>query len=185
VPDESNLRSDAARNRGRLLEVAREQLRCDGSVPPLKVVAQLAGVGTGTAYRHFPTPEMLMAALGDDGLARLLTRTQEAADDADPVAGFERMLADVLDGLRRDPCVAAALGAPDNGCGPASSATVQLGGAVATLLERARTAGSIRPEVGADDIRRLLIGLAAGLRGVEDDDRAALHLRVLLDGLRP
>jgi hypothetical protein len=54
------------------------------------------------------------------------------------------------------------------------------------LLARARKAGAIRTDVCADDIRRLLIGLAHAVRPVADDDRRVrLYLRLFLDGLRP
>ncbi|MFI6458736.1 TetR family transcriptional regulator, partial [Streptosporangium amethystogenes] len=48
------LRADAARNRARVLKVAREQLAMGDDSLMLNTIARLAGVGVGTVYRHFP-----------------------------------------------------------------------------------------------------------------------------------
>ena len=54
-------RADARRNRDRLIDAARELFAEAGTGVPLAAVAKAAGVGTGTAYRHFPTQEALVA----------------------------------------------------------------------------------------------------------------------------
>ena len=50
------LRKDAARNWQRIVDVGR-RLVDDGVSLQLNEVAQLAGVGVATVYRHFPAPE--------------------------------------------------------------------------------------------------------------------------------
>ena len=185
-PTDKTLRADAARNRRLVLDAAREQLRQHGRTPPMKTIAELAGVGVGTVYRHFPTHEALLEALGDDGMQRLVAACRSAADDADPVAGFERIVEYVLRGQLEDPGIATILAAPDNECGTPPPVAARLGAAVDDLLARAREAGAIRTDVCADDVRRLLIGLAHAVRPVADDDhRVRLYLRLFLDGLRP
>ncbi len=66
----ASLRSDAARNRKLVLQAA-AQLRTDGESLQLNVVARRAGVGVGTVYRHFATPEQLTEALVHDRFAEL------------------------------------------------------------------------------------------------------------------
>jgi AcrR family transcriptional regulator len=181
-----SLRADAARNRGLMLDVVREQLLTHGRTPPMKTIARLAGVGVGTVYRHFPTRQALLEAVGDDGMRRLVAACRSAAEDDDPVAGFERVVEYVLRGQLEDQGIATILAAPDDGCGTPSPVTIRLAAAVDGLLTRVRAAGAIRPEVQADDIRRLLVGLAHAVRPVADDDRRVrLYLRMFLDGLRP
>src|ERR1700749_4971304 len=54
------LRADAAGNRARIIEAAREAV-ASGSEVKLNAIARQAGVGQGTLYRHFPTREDLLA----------------------------------------------------------------------------------------------------------------------------
>jgi AcrR family transcriptional regulator len=56
-------RSDAQRNRERILEVAKEAFTRSGANTSLDDVAKDAGVGAGTLYRHFPTRDMLLEAV--------------------------------------------------------------------------------------------------------------------------
>src|SRR5580704_8824410 len=55
-------RSDAQRNRERILDVAKEAFTRSGADASLDEIAKEAGVGPGTLYRHFPSrPELLEA----------------------------------------------------------------------------------------------------------------------------
>jgi len=54
------LRADAARNRDRLIEVAKSTFSKDGADASLEAIANAAGVGIGTLYRHFPTRDKLV-----------------------------------------------------------------------------------------------------------------------------
>src|SRR5882757_4468501 len=56
-------RSDAVRNRERVLEAAKAVFSAGGSDASLEAVAKRAGVGIGTLYRHFPTREALFEAV--------------------------------------------------------------------------------------------------------------------------
>jgi AcrR family transcriptional regulator len=59
-------RRDAARNRERLLEAARELVeRCGPRAVTMDAVATAAGVGKGTVFRRFQSREGLMAAVLD------------------------------------------------------------------------------------------------------------------------
>ena len=178
-------RSDAARNRALVLEVARERLETGDDLPPMKDLARLAGVGVGTVYRHFPNQQALLAELGVEGTRQLIVETRAAAEDEDPAAGFARMVGFVLRGLVHDRAVCAALTGTGHQGHATAGPAAELHAAVSDLMSRARAAGVLRRDVDADDIRLLLVGVAAGLRlGDADDDRLDRHLRVLLDGLR-
>ncbi len=59
------LRADAARNRGKLIEVATRMFTAQGVDVSLEDVAREAGVGIGTLYRHFPTRcDLVLAVYG-------------------------------------------------------------------------------------------------------------------------
>ncbi len=70
------LRSDAALNHARLLEAARHRLAEDPDAS-VASIAEAAGVGRGTAYRHFPTREELVDAV------RRQARDDAEANEAD------------------------------------------------------------------------------------------------------
>ena len=62
-PRPRRVRSDARRNRERLLAAADEVFNAGGANAPLEHVAKRAGVGIGTLYGHFPSRRALIAAL--------------------------------------------------------------------------------------------------------------------------
>src|ERR1700755_2290631 len=67
-PDESErqprrLRADAQRNVAALLEAAKNVFATSGVDAPAKEITDLAGVGIGTLYRHFPRRSELVAAV--------------------------------------------------------------------------------------------------------------------------
>src|SRR4051794_28413673 len=56
------LRADARRNRDKLLSAATEAFATEGQDVPLETIAERAGVGIGTLYRHFPNRDALVVA---------------------------------------------------------------------------------------------------------------------------
>src|SRR5271157_1830865 len=56
-------RTDAQRNRERILEVAKKAFTRAGASASLDDIAKQAGVGPGTLYRHFPTRDALIEAV--------------------------------------------------------------------------------------------------------------------------
>ena len=92
------------RNRARLLEAAEAVFAAEGISVPVDLIAEKAGVGVGTLYRHFPTKEKLFEAI-------LIGRIDEIADDArarvdsdDPGTAFFDFLAHLVEesALKRD-----------------------------------------------------------------------------------
>jgi AcrR family transcriptional regulator len=59
MADKETLRADAQANRDRILDVARDALAADPAAS-LNSIANTAGVGAGTLYRHFPSRESLV-----------------------------------------------------------------------------------------------------------------------------
>ncbi|WP_254552769.1 TetR/AcrR family transcriptional regulator [Kitasatospora sp. MMS16-BH015] len=180
------LRADAARNRALLLRAARDQLAAGDDSLQLNAIARLAGVGVGTAYRHFPTPHALREALSADRFRELVAEAEAAAGEEDPVAGLRRVLRFVLASTLADGGFAAVLVAAEDAEAATSALKKDLDLAVAHLLDRARAAGAVRRDVEAGDLRRLLCGVEHALRaGEAGPARTELYLAVLVEGLRP
>ncbi|MEV0534912.1 helix-turn-helix domain-containing protein [Kitasatospora sp. NPDC050463] len=180
------LRADAARNRARVLQVAREQLAVGDDSLQLNAIAKLAGLGVGTVYRHFPNRHALVEALSADRFRELVGEAQAAAAEEDALAGLHRLLRFALDRALDDPGFASVLESASDAEAQTSQMKAELDRAVAELLDRARLAGAIRVGIRADDVRRLLCGVEHAVRsGDSDPARRGLYLDVLLEGLRP
>ena len=82
------LRKDAARNRERILEAARDLFQQRGLSASLNDIARHAGVGVGTVYRHFPDKDQLVEGLFEQRIEELVTRMEQAVADPDPWHGL-------------------------------------------------------------------------------------------------
>ncbi|MGW1587816.1 TetR/AcrR family transcriptional regulator [Streptomyces sp. NPDC002386] len=182
--DDSPRRSDAQRNRERILEVALVELtRCADA--PLSAIAKKAGVGQGTFYRNFPNREALVLEIyrheiqqvADSAAQLLRTRTPEEALRAwmDRLAEFAMAKAGLADAIRQ------VTGTPGS---PAKPTHTPVTSAAELLLRANEEAGAIRPGITADDF----ILAIAGLWQLDPHDdwrsRATRLLDLVMDGLR-
>lgn len=178
-------RVDAVRNRAKLLAAARRRLADGDTTLGLNTVARCAGVGVGTAYRHFPDRRSLIEGLAADALAALVEDARRAAAETDPADGLERLLRAALTAMTADHVLAEVLKAPAPVCAETLGLSEQLGAAIGQLLGRARDAGAIREDLDPDDLRRLLAGVhTAALAGADTPAAQDRYLGVLLAGLR-
>ncbi|MGW0712058.1 TetR/AcrR family transcriptional regulator [Streptomyces sp. NPDC002643] len=177
-------RSDAQRNRERILEVALVELSRSADVP-LSAIAKKAGVGQGTFYRNFPNREALVLEVHRHEVRQLVDGATEllksrAADRAlrawmDRLARFAIAKAGLADALRR---ATGATGGPEK---PGYASVV---GAIELLLDANREAGTIRPDITADDFVLAIAGIwQIDLKG-DWQARAARLLDLIMDGLR-
>ena len=174
-------RADAASNRARLVEVAREQIARDPDVA-LTAIAQRAGVGQGTLYRHFPTRADLLAEVYRADVQELVAAAPALLAEHDPVEALRRWFdrvagyAQVKRGVMAAVELATRQQLAEHSAGP-------IGDAVTLLLDAGRAAGVLRPDVDARDVV-VLIGYLSRLEPAEFDARARHLLGVVLDGLR-
>ena len=147
-------RTDAERNRQRLLEAARTALEASGETS-MQSIARAAGVGQGTLYRHFPTREMLLLEVYAGDFERLLdtagtllaahrpARALRLWLDELAVFGREKhALADVLDSATR-----------------ADLHTAQYDriiAAIAAILDAGKAAGELREDIRPDELLPLV-----------------------------
>ena len=85
-------RSDALANRQRILEAAREVFARRGLDAEMREIAERAGVGVGTLYRHFESREGLLAALVHEAGQDMLRRVQAVAKTEEPSAAVRAMI---------------------------------------------------------------------------------------------
>ncbi|MBV1854757.1 TetR/AcrR family transcriptional regulator [Catellatospora tritici] len=178
------LRADAARNRARLLEAAEQVFAERGTGAPVEEVARAAGVGVGTAFRHFPTKESLLSAVYLARLERLGDRAAGLAEADDPVGALRTFFAETVEQAASKNALAEALSAAGVDPRAAASATgARLREALGGLLHRAQQAG-VRPELTVADLMSLLIGASRAVEPLAADPAArARVIGVILDGL--
>src|SRR6201997_5400778 len=88
-----SVRSDARRNREKLLEVATAAFAAaDGRAVSLESIARDAGVGIGTLYRHFPNREALVEAIYRTELAEVAGAAAELLKRHPPRAALRRWM---------------------------------------------------------------------------------------------
>lgn len=179
-----SLRADSARVRARMLQVARDRLH-DGDLElPMNAIAKAAGVGVGTVYRHFPTRQVLLESLAEESFGSLVAAARDAAADPDTGAGLARVLGAGLRILRGDPSLGEVMASTGYECAQTTSLSQELFAALMPLLDRARAEGVIRPDITADDLRRLICGIQHAAQ-IGPDDATERYLDIVVRGLRP
>src|SRR5258705_5477324 len=153
-------RSDAVRNRERVLEAAKAVFSAGGSDTSLEAVAKRAGVGIGTLYRHFPTREALFEAVYRREVDQLGELAEQLKNDAAPVDALRRWLRSNVEFVATKKGMSAALAIAVQGSSELSAYSFdRLTQAVGALLDRAVAAGEIRSDIGPEDLLRALVGM--------------------------
>ncbi|MEU9332932.1 helix-turn-helix domain-containing protein [Streptomyces sp. NPDC048290] len=183
-PDARRKRRDAEANRRKLLAAAREVFRERGLRATLDDVARHAGLGVGTAYRHFRNKQALIDALFDDMLARIDEATRAGAEDPDAWRGLTTQMERVAElqafdrGLRE---VLLGTGLPMPG---EREFQERVRRRIDLMVERAQAQGVLRPDAQPWDLMLVQQMLAAVTDGSGQPDLWRRYLRLLLDGLR-
>ena len=178
------LRADAQRNIGSLLEAAKAVFGTSGVDAPAKEIADLAGVGVGTLYRHFPRRSDLVKAVLQREIDACADAAPALAAAHEPGAALANWLHRYTEFLATKRGLATALHSGD----PAFDALPgyffqRLEPALGSLLDAAAATGEIRADISARD---LLHAVALLCMPVSDEGIAYSRRMValLIDGLR-
>ena len=179
------LRADAQRNRARILEAAEVVFAAEGIEAPVDTIAEKAGVGVGTLYRHFPTKEKLCEAILLERLSQLTLDAQALAEAEDPAAAFFGFLEHVVEeGAAKRDLLVAVMGAGVEFELAATDVKEGLHDALGTLLRRAQSVGAVRPDVTALMVMSL-VGATCQAAAHASAAPASDLLAIICDGLRP
>jgi AcrR family transcriptional regulator len=180
-------RSDAQRNRARILDAARLVFTSpadDAATTPERSMAEIArraGVGRGTLYRNFPTRRDLLEALFVNDVEALIAAATPSADD--PGGALLKWLHRFAAFEDSKHAIAAELLEEDDGSSRPmfSSSRQRVIAAGEPLLAAAQRAGDIRRDVTLVQALDLVLAIA---RLDREPDQIAMILQVALDGLR-
>ena len=180
-------RSDAQRNRERILEVAKEAFTRSGAKTSLDDIARDAGVGPGTLYRHFPAREQLLEAVYRTEMERLASAGQKFAEDLPPIEALRAWLLLFVDYIAAKQLIAPALnmllGDPKTLLFETSYARIRE--AIRMLVKRAIKSGDIRKDLDPIDLLRALIGVANVATSPDWQQSARRLVDILIIGSRP
>ncbi|HEY9681614.1 MAG TPA: TetR/AcrR family transcriptional regulator [Oculatellaceae cyanobacterium] len=182
--EDRSVRVDKLRNLKALIETAKEVFATSGVDAPVREIAEKAGVGLGTVYRHFPQRADLIAAV--------FRHEVDACSDAAAALVAEHESAEALalwiqhyaDFLATKKGLAPALRSGD----PAyenlrSYFDERVRPALEMLLERSVKAGKIRSDANADDILSAVAGLCMSAYS-GDREKTRRMIGFFVDGLR-
>ncbi len=154
-------RSDAERNRTRLLETAKIAFAEKGASASLDEIAKRAEVGIGTLYRHFPTRDALVEAVYRNELAQLTETAKHLAATRAPVEALREWLLLFIDYMATKHGMSEALNSIVGGTAALyATSGVQAKQLLTMLVDRAVANGDIRLDMNPLDLLRALAGVA-------------------------
>jgi AcrR family transcriptional regulator len=180
------MRADAVKNRARILAAAEEIFATEGVSVPIDRVAEKAGLGVGTLYRHFPTKETLFEAIVVarlEALLEMVKAEREATDAGEALFSFLRAIA-AQAAAKRD--LFEALG----------SAGIDIKSQCAEMMDemkrnvdmlrvRAVDTGALRGDVSTDEIFGLVMGACQASEHAGSSESGCQRMvEIVCDGLR-
>lgn len=180
------MRADALKNRERILDAAETTFASLGLSVPIDLVAERAGVGVGTLYRHFPTKEALFEAIVITRLVGLADETKTRCDASDPGDALFLFLhrfaneafakADLFDAM-----TAAGFDIKSR----CAEMVDDLKRGIDTLVVRAKAVGAVRPDITADEVMSLISGTCMAARQARLDAASCQRMiEIVCDGMR-
>ena len=178
-------RSDACRNRDRLLEVAGAEFAAGGVEVSLEKIAKIAGVGIGTLYRHFPNRDALIEAVFRHNVEVLCAGAEELSATlapADALAEWMQRFVAYVTNKKGLATYLKSVVAADSDLFVTTHARVAE--TIGRLVAAATEAGTIRPGVDGMDLLRALSGVCLMADQPGGPEQGAKVATLLMDGLR-
>jgi AcrR family transcriptional regulator len=179
-------RSDARRNREKLVTVARAAFAAADGPVALEAVAREAGVGIGTLYRHFPTREELVEAVYAAELDDLTAAAPALLEEFPPAVALRAWMD------RYGAFVATKRGMADVFRASVASGRIttavtrrRITGAVGAILEAGARAGTLRADADPEDVTTMLLGVFLATSAGHTPDQLGRLFDLVVDAVRP
>lgn len=156
------LRRDAEINRERIMTAARGAFRERGLDVPLEEIARRAEVNIATLYRRFPDREALIEAILADHMADFVEAAEAAERTDDPWEAFAELVEHICGMQAADQGVTEGFTV----CFPGAALEAPRARAMAAVervIERARRAGTLRPDFTGQDLMLIMMANAGVL----------------------
>jgi AcrR family transcriptional regulator len=179
-------RTDAQRNRERILEAAKEAFTRSGANASLDDIAKEAGVGAGTLYRHFPARDALIEAVYRTEVEKLAAAEKKFSESLPPIEALRTWMLLFVDYIATKQIIGPALHSLVGG--PMKlyeGSRGQVQGAIDSLVKRAIKSGDIRKDLDPFDLLRALIGVSNVATSPDWQQSARRLVDILISGSRP
>jgi len=177
-------RADAQRNMETLLKAALAVFTKSGVDAPVRDIAEKAGVGVGTVYRHFPQRSDLIVAVFRQEVDACADAAAELAAKYPPVEALSRWMQRFVEFVAAKRGLATALHSGDSAYEPLPAYyDAKLRPALEALLRKAVAAGEIREGVAPGDLLSAAVSLCRPAYDVAPGHTHRM-IALLLDGLR-
>jgi AcrR family transcriptional regulator len=178
-------RADARRNYALILAVAEDEVAAHGANASLEQIARVAGVGSATVRRHFPTRQALLEAVSHTRIEALRVRAKDLTGQGDSRTALLAWLGEVVTYCVAARGLAAAL-AYDAGPLHENSCAATLEEAGQPLLRRAVRDGAVPAGVTVGDLIAVIVGIVLATEHRADPAGAANRLfQLAVAGLSP
>lgn len=178
------LRADARRNVDSLLEAAKAVFGVSGVDAPAKEIADLAGVGVGTLYRHFPQRSDLVKAVFQREVDACADAAPALSAAHEPAAALAKWLHRYTEFLATKRGLVTALYSGDPAFDALPGYFMQrLGPTLGSLLEAATASGEIRGDISPKYLLHAVANLCLPVAD-EGVEYSQLMVSLLIDGLR-
>ena len=177
-------RADAQRKMGSLLKAATAVFAKSGVDAPVRAIAERAGVGLGTVYRHFPQRSDLIVAVFQSNVDACADAAPALAKEHPPITALSLWMERYVDFIGTKLGLSKALYSGDAAYKALPGYfSKRLRPALTTLLDAAVEARAVRPGTDPDDLLVAVANLCSAGYG-RDPQHARRMVKLLVDGLR-
>jgi AcrR family transcriptional regulator len=149
-------------------------------------IAEEAGVGAGTLYRHFPTRDALIEAAYRTEVEKLAAVERKFSAAVPPIEALRAWMLLFVDYIAAKQIIAPALNTFVGGPSKLyEGSRAQIQGAIEALVKRAIESGDIRKDLDPFDLLRALIGVSNVASSPDWQPNAKRLVEILITGSRP
>jgi AcrR family transcriptional regulator len=179
------LRADAQRNRDKLVKAAGFAFSQHGIDTSLEEIAERAGVGIGTLYRHFPTREHLVEVIYRREVEALCQAADDLAKKHPPDVALAEWMQRFVDYIAAKRGMANSLKLLlASNSEFFAEASGKIPAALQRLVDAAIAQGSIRADIESSDLLQALSGIYGAPQTPDWRERSRRLVTLLMDGLR-
>jgi AcrR family transcriptional regulator len=174
-------RADAARNRERILQIAKEAFTRDGAAASLDDIATRAAIGPGTLYRHFPTRDALIEAVYRSEVEKLAAAAERLAATMPPIQALRAWMLLFIEHVSDKRLILPAMDTVAGGSMRLVEGSRPLiHTAFVASVKRATTSGDLRADTNPEDFIRALVGIfhTAAMPGWEESARRLVDILI-------
>jgi AcrR family transcriptional regulator len=180
-------RSDARRNRARLIEAATalfDEVGVDAAA--MNDIARRAGVGPGTLWRHFPDKEALTAEIVGQSLDGLAALAIELLDEPESQDILREWVSALVRHITQYRGIATSYArAARTGDGPLGARCLAVEQAATELVRHARARSQARTDLTGSELIEMATAVAWVNEMTAPPDTAERLLDLVFEGLRP